>query len=640
MLETGHFSSSYLNLLIRMNKMEESTISNAFPNVKQQVIEYDEQYNNSFRPISNKPILTVEISPTGSGKSTFYKNSPNTIMLMPSNAMVLQNDGMISLNKALELDKNNTKKYRTQWDQIDKTKCDYMTYDKFYGHVIEGSESVSNMNIIIDEADILLASDNKRYQKLAIALLKKDVVFKELKLISATLRVETLALFHQYEFDINIYQKKDFAPHIYFVKEFPKVDSEQRTLIFINSVDKMYQIEKHLKDKYQGIKVMILKAGDDLPTEQEIKSRNVILSTSIIRQGYSIQAQIDKVIIHNVNNPEGAIGILQYMARPRNQSPEVYVIRASTHFDMDKKPKGKDELNLRESTLDIIEQQNIPNTTSVENLASALCIEEWATKVKQSDYHNNPVLSSYLFEKAMKNIELYMTDGVFMKLSINDFLPHATIDIDYTLTETESISLGKLNISDYTEKLALLKSVEDVRSKISKMIEDINNAKDIDISMKKRLKVKLEKISKIEPYRDFIMDEVLYDYTDTIIVKQMIDEVTFNRCKWHQFNLDKNIYTLINTSIKSTRILKEGDEQTVSKIDNKFKQFIKPLKVGKTTSGTSLLGRMYSFDSFKLDESTQKPVKIKFNNSSTTEFVIITSLYTVEKSWYVKVENL
>ena len=81
--------------------MEESAVSNAFNNLKQQVIEYDGQYNTKFRAISNKPILTVEISPTGSGKSTFYKNSPNTIMLMPSNSMVLQNNGMISLNKVL-----------------------------------------------------------------------------------------------------------------------------------------------------------------------------------------------------------------------------------------------------------------------------------------------------------------------------------------------------------------------------------------------------------------------------------------------------------------------------------------------------------------------------------------------------------
>jgi predicted ATP-dependent Lon-type protease len=52
------------------------------------IIEYSSQYNPHFRPISNDQIITVEISPTGSGKSYFYKDSPNTIMLMPTNTMV------------------------------------------------------------------------------------------------------------------------------------------------------------------------------------------------------------------------------------------------------------------------------------------------------------------------------------------------------------------------------------------------------------------------------------------------------------------------------------------------------------------------------------------------------------------------
>ena len=608
--------------------MEESAVSNAFNNIKQQVTEYDEQYNTKFRPISNKPILTVEISPTGSGKSTFYDKSPNTIMLMPSNSMVLQNNGMISLNKALELDENNTNKYRTQWNQLNPTKCDYMTYDKFYGHIITAKESIANMNIIIDEAHILLANNKKEYKELVMALLDRTVKFKELKLISATLRVETLALF-KHQFDVHIYQKKDFAPHIHFVTQFPKVDPVERTLIFINSVDKMYQIEKYLKGKYKDIKIMSLKSGDELPTKQEIEDNNVILSTSVIRQGYSIDNKIDKIIIHNVNNSEGAIGILQYMARPRNQSPEVYVIRASTHFDMSKKPKGKEELDLRESTLNIIEQQNIPNANQTTEQAIALCIESWATKVKQSEYHNNPVLSNYLFENEMKNIELYVTDGVFMKLSINDFLPHATIDIDVKLNDTEDIKFNKLDISDYIEQLAELTSVDDVRAKIEEIIESINNSKDIDEEEKKRIINKLEKISKVEPYRDFTINGILYQYTDTIIVNQLIDKHTYNRCKWHQFNLDNNIYQTIKDKIQSTRRLKKGDNIKVSKIENKFKQFIKPLKISKTSSGIELLERMYSFD--KYDNNDQI---IEFNTSDKVEYVIITSLYPIEESWY------
>lgn len=613
-----------------MNEMEESAVSNAFNNIKQQVIEYEEQYNSKFRPVTNTPIITVEISPTGSGKNTFYDKSPNTIMIMPSNSMVVQNDGMISLNKALELDVNNTNKYRTQWNELMLTKCDYMTYDKFYGHIIGGKESIVDMNIIIDEAHLLLANNKEEYKNLVMALLNRKVNFKELKLISATLRVETLSLFNKHIFDVNIYQKKNFAPHIHFVTEFPKVDPTQRTLIFINSVDKMYQIEKYLNDKYNAIKIISLKSGDELPTEKEIEDNNVLLSTSVIRQGYSISNKIDKIIIHNVNNSEGAIGILQYMARPRNQLPEVYVIRASTHFDMDKKPKGKDELDLRESTLEIIKKQNIPNSNQTTEKALALCVDSWATKVKQSTYHDNPVLSSYLFENEMKNIELYMTDGEFMKLSINDFLPHATIDIDVKLNDTEDIKFNKLDISDYIEQLLKLTSVDDVKVKIDEIIKDINNSKDIKEENKKRIIKKLKDIVDVEPFRDFTVKDTLYEYTDTIIVKQMIDEYTYNRCKWHQFNLDNSIYILIKANIQSTRRLKIGSKELVSKIDNKFKAFIKPLKLAKTASGIKILERLYSFEQYDQDNN-----KIKAKVSTKTDYVQITSLYPIENNWYI-----
>lgn len=232
--------------------MEKSILSNIIENNNLNIIEYDTPFNNKFRPISNTQITTVEISPTGSGKNRAYENEPNTLMLMPSNSMVVQNNGLLSKDKASEYE-TNTKKYRTQWHQIDNSKCDYMTYDKFYGHVIMGRESTTNMNIIIDEAHILFASDREEYKELVNALLEREIEYKELKLISATLRTETLALFTRYKFDVNIYQKKDFAPHIHFVNEFPKVNPDERTLIFINSTDKMYQIEGYLKNKYSDI---------------------------------------------------------------------------------------------------------------------------------------------------------------------------------------------------------------------------------------------------------------------------------------------------------------------------------------------------------------------------------------------------
>jgi len=604
------------------------------------IIEYDTQYNNKFRPITGTQITTVEISPTGSGKNTFYEDSPNTIMLMPTNAMVIEKEGLVSLNKALEIN-SETKTYRIGWQDIDTTKCDYMTYDKFFGHVKEHPTRSSDFNIIIDEAHVLFASDQKDYQELVRALLSREIQYKELKLISATLRVESLAFFN-HKFDINIYQNKNFAPHIHFVRKFPKVEPTERTLIFINSVDKMYQIMEYLEKMYENIKIMTLSSGDKLPTKDDIKKHNVIISTSVIRQGYSIENTIDKIIIHNVNNPEGAIGVLQYMARPRNQSPEVYVIMASTHFDMKKKPEGSDELDIKKTTLDIIEKQNIPNSNQSTIEAIALCVESWATKVKQSKRHDNPVLTNYLFEREMKNIELYMSDGIFMNISIIGFIPKATIDVDIQLSAREAIKFDKLDVSEYTNELLKLDNIDDkdivpvVRKKIDEKLEHIRDSKDLEKAYKNRLINKLEKISKVEPCRDFTIDNILYKYKDDIIIKQMVDDYTLNRCKWHKFNLDKNIYTLRKNAIQSTRRLKIDDKQQVSKIDNKFKNFIKPLELKKTKKELEILERMYSFNKYRIDTKTQKAVEIKAKTSKKTEYVIITALYPVEDNWYFK----
>ena len=611
--------------------MDESDLSQALKNTTHKIVEYDTQYNENFRPITDTKITTVEISPTGSGKSHFYKDSLNTLMLMPSNSMVIQNGGIVSPAKAVEL-KEQGRTFRVAWEQIDKTKCDYMTYDKFYAHVVNGRKSAADLNIIIDEAHLLFASDNERYQELAKALLERTIDYKELKLISATLRVESFALFSKYEFDINVYQKKDFTPHIHFTRVFPKVEPTERTLIFINSVDKMYQIEDYLSKQYEGIKVMTLSSGSPLPSKEEIEECNVIISTSVIRQGYSIENTINKIIVHNVNNSEGAIGILQYMARPRNQSPEVYVIMASTHFNLTNRPEGREELVPKEFVESIVQKQSIlddANTTT----AIALAVESWAAKVHQTKYFNNPVLSNYLFEKEMKNIELYMTGGEYMKLSINGFLPHATIDVDVKLKKTEDIKFTKLDISDYKEKLLELETVEDVRAKVLEFIGNIEVDSDIEQVDKNRIIERLEKISRVEPLRDFTMNGILYSYKDTIIVQQMVDEHTLQRCEWHQYNLDENIYTLLQ-GIHSTRRLKINDKQIVSKIKNKFKGFISPLKMSKITDELQILERLYSFDKYYTDAKTKEAVKIDAKTSNKTQYVIITSLYPILNNWF------
>ena len=118
-------------------------------NIKQ--IEYKGKYNPYLRPITNDKVTTVEISPTGSGKTYQYKDSAYTIMLMPTNAMVREHGGMIASGKALPGE-------RTSWSEVRTDTCEYMTYSKFAGHMKH--EDLSNFNIIIDEVHLILQSDN------------------------------------------------------------------------------------------------------------------------------------------------------------------------------------------------------------------------------------------------------------------------------------------------------------------------------------------------------------------------------------------------------------------------------------------------------------------------------------------------
>lgn len=287
-------------------------------------IHYTGKYNPHFRPVSNQEIFTVEMSPTGSGKTYFYRDSPNTIMLMPTNALVRQNGGMIASAKALAGE-------RSQWKHLHRHCCDYMTYDKFSGHMQH--EDLSDFNIIIDEAHLLIASDKKEHYDLLKALFCRDIAYKELKLISATFRKEVLEMYNSdFPLLVNQYIKDDYLPTIRFTTQLPIINTSMRTLFFINSKDKIIQIKEHFEEKFPSMVIAILSADTEIPDTQELQKCHLILSTCVIKQGYSIECPIDQVIIHNVFNAIGAMDIIQYMARPRINTPEVYVISAKRHW--------------------------------------------------------------------------------------------------------------------------------------------------------------------------------------------------------------------------------------------------------------------------------------------------------------------
>jgi len=288
MAGTGHFFLSRLNYPLCCCMLEVENIR------------YDTPYNTLFRPITNTQITTVEISPTGSGKTYFYKNSPYTIMLMPTNSLVRQNGGLLAKDKAEEGE-------RSRWDEIRTDRCEYMTYNKFAGHM--NREDIGNFNIIIDEAHLLLGSINEIYHELINTLLMRKINYKELKLISATLRTEVLDMYNRNiaEMDSNYaglsvrrYVDTNKNIRIIFTPQIPKIEIGKKTLFFINSKDKMIQIEEYYKEHYSEVRVTKLSADEnEKPSEEKFENHDLILSTSVIKQGYSIATKIDENDVSN-----------------------------------------------------------------------------------------------------------------------------------------------------------------------------------------------------------------------------------------------------------------------------------------------------------------------------------------------------
>ncbi|MEA3228753.1 MAG: hypothetical protein U9P38_06760, partial [Campylobacterota bacterium] len=551
----------------------------------------------------------------------FYKDTANTIMLMPTNALVRANGGLIAPNSSLEGD-------RTKWSELHTDRCDYMTYDKFAGHL--QYEDISNINIIIDEAHNLLSSDKELYQMLIMKLLKRQKEYRELKLITATLRLEILEFYKDVVFDTIYYIKEGFKPHINFVYQFPKIDPTKRTLIFLNSLDKIYVIQKYLRERYSTIDPLIINSKKGTATKEEIDKHQLILATSFIKEGYSIESKIDTVIICNRFNSVGVQGILQYMARPRNQTPVTYVVMASTHFKSKNFPKHKDNLDLTDKMIEFSKSQGLPADWNIHYRDVATLYIKEIQRFKESiDKFDNISLTSYIYEHTLKSMELYYDDGLFMKGSLLQFIPDVMIEVIEKLEEMEPIEFPRLDLEEYEYILQKCRSVEEVRKKIGELINEIKLSLDEEIREdKNRVIEALEKIAKVVPYKRFIMDGNVYNYTDEIIVRQMIKKKIFERCKWHQTNLEQETYQSRGSGHSSLR-LNIGDEQTISKVRNKFKRLLKKLKLSTSVpkekqkeefnvkEGMKILNRLYSYEKEKY-----------------ATFVIITALYPVLENWY------
>jgi len=163
-----------------------------------------------------------------------------TIMIMPTNAMVIQNDGL--LGKSLAGGKSRA-------FRIDR--LEVITYDKMYGHLCKDPEFFKDYNIIVDEFHMLATSSSVRHEELLSILLRREVEFKELKLISATMRDEWFSFLDMVSatpIDVVRYIDINRKPHINFVYGLPELLTTERSIIFMNDKIKMKQLLVHYRD--------------------------------------------------------------------------------------------------------------------------------------------------------------------------------------------------------------------------------------------------------------------------------------------------------------------------------------------------------------------------------------------------------
>ncbi len=584
-------------------------------------IEYSERYNPHFRPISNKQTTTVEISPTGSGKTHFYKDSPNTIMLMPTNALDQQHEGLIAIDKASTGE-------RSKWNERHTAKCDYMTYDKFYGHMQH--ENMSNLNIIIDEAHVILASLEDLHYELLRKLFSRAFKYKELKLISATLRHEILGIYN-YRVDepmqINQYIKTDFTPTIQFTAKLPIIDTNVKTLFFINSKDKMIQVKEYYEEICKGIKVTIL-SSEEMSNPPKLDEFDLILATCVLKQGYSIECHIDQVVIHNVYNAVGAMDIIQYMARPRSGQPKVYVIPASTHFKTEES-KLFNVVEISEMLRRVSDKGEF--TEEQYKMNEALVLNEFFAAAKTSQSSWNILAVTNFYEKRLKYHELHLKDGIHMTESIKSIIPNAIVKVE-DLENGITLKFNMLKLEEDTKKM--LEESQD----ISELKENIENI--IKSTEEVRIINKMEKYQK--GINNIIIDfsltpkgeseEKKYSFSIACQVAQVLDDEVRRQCKQHTENIAKNVYSNRDSGDQRNR-MKIEDEVNVSKLGRKL-NFLKKLNLPTKYFNTQqdnikLLEKLYCFKRYNRDGD-----EITNRSRKGVDKIKITSMSCVEPSWY------
>ena len=258
---------------------------------------------------------TLEQAPTHSGKTYQFKDSGNTIILVPTKKMTKDNNGLLA---------------GEEW-VIDPHKPTFMTYAKFQGHIQTMDEkdwikALKELTVVCDEIHLL--QSNFIFDNLIRD--KQHLGAKKLILMSATPIID---FYDGYMNEVHIHKREGMIKSINYVP-LPKNGSYK--LPFINSVlmkHKKVLIYQQHKMRNETLKRELEMAGYTVATQHSqkllttgelFKTHDIVITTSVLREGSNLNERVDAIIMLGGGNVS-VDDVVQFIARPRTSQPHVYI---------------------------------------------------------------------------------------------------------------------------------------------------------------------------------------------------------------------------------------------------------------------------------------------------------------------------
>lgn len=249
--------------------------------------------------------VTLEIAPTGSGKTYQFNDKGNTIILVPKNSMVDQHKGI---------------KAGKGWD-IFENRPTVMTYDKFEGHMLcETPPDLSNIILVVDEVHTL----TKRPIFDNLIRDKSHLNVKQLILMSATPHI---AFYEKYVDCIITHRKKGKKQIVKYINMHG--NKEPHYILSLKGNVMVYKQDKMKNEvlaqwlRSQGKRVLVLNRDTKIP-KKLFEKHDIVITTSTLREGFNITEYVNHMVVLG-GRKVTVEDTVQFIARARKNVPEVHI---------------------------------------------------------------------------------------------------------------------------------------------------------------------------------------------------------------------------------------------------------------------------------------------------------------------------